>query len=244
MANAVRITAMSYNIHHGVGLDDRLSLQRIANVIRESGAEIVGLQEVDRFYGERSDDKDQAAELAGLLGYQYAYGANLDWGPEAGKAHNRQYGNAILSKHPILRSENILLSSFGDEQRGALHAVVNIQGIQVNVYNAHLGLEAPSRTVQVQELTDRASAALGPKIIMGDFNAEPDSSELQVLLDGDIFVNSFRGIEDAFTFPSNDPSEKLDYMLTSLAVQHSNQRVIQSEASDHLPIAVDLVFEG
>ncbi|MGG4342090.1 endonuclease/exonuclease/phosphatase family protein [Paenibacillus lautus] len=64
----VSTTVMSYNIHHGVGLDEQLSLQRIAEVIRDSGAEIVVLQEVDRFYGERSDFQDQAKELAGLLG--------------------------------------------------------------------------------------------------------------------------------------------------------------------------------
>lgn len=77
----VSTTVMSYNIHHGVGIDGQLSLQRIADVIRDSGAEIVGLQEVDRHYGERSDFKDQAKELADLLGYHYAYGANLDLEP-------------------------------------------------------------------------------------------------------------------------------------------------------------------
>lgn len=50
----VPATVMSYNIHHGVGLDNQLSLERIAGVIRDAGADIVGLQEVDRFYGERS----------------------------------------------------------------------------------------------------------------------------------------------------------------------------------------------
>ncbi|WP_136605495.1 endonuclease/exonuclease/phosphatase family protein [Paenibacillus dokdonensis] len=243
MAEAVSTTVMSYNIHHGVGLDDRLSLQIIANVIRESGAEIIGLQEVDRFYGRRSDDKDQAAELAGMLGYHYAYGANLDLQPEEGRANNRQYGSAILSKHPILQSENTLLSSFEDEQRGVLHAVVNLRGVQVNVFNTHLGLDATSRTVQAQEMTELASATQGPKILMGDFNTEPDSAELQVLLDNGIFVDSFQGIEDAFTFPAGDPFEKIDYILTSPAIQHSNQRVIHSEASDHLPITAGLIFE-
>ncbi|MWV42643.1 endonuclease [Paenibacillus sp. HJL G12] len=236
-------TVMSYNIQHGVGIDDLLSLQRIANVIRESGAEIVGLQEVDRFYGIRSDHKDQAAELAGMLGYHYIYGANLDLPPDEGRADNRQYGNAILSKHPFIRYENIFLSSSEDEQRGVLHAVVNMRGIQVNVYNAHLGLDVASRTVQAQELNDLASTIHGPKILMGDFNTEPDSSELQMLLDSGLFVNSFQGIENAFTFPADDPSEKIDYILTSPGVQYSNQRVIASEASDHLPIAVDLAFE-
>ncbi|GIP26389.1 metal-dependent hydrolase [Paenibacillus sp. J23TS9] len=243
MNKAVGVTVMSYNIHHGVGVDDQLSLQRIADVIRDSGAEIVALQEVDRFYGDRSEYKDQAAELAVLLGYHYAYGSNLDLGPEEGRADNRQYGTAILSKHPIIRHENILLSSFEDEPRGALHAIVNLRDVHMNVYNTHLGLDTTSRTVQAQEIIDLATSAQGPKILMGDFNAEPDSPELQLLLNSGLFVNSFQGIEDAYTFPFSNPPEIIDYILTSPTVQHSNQQVIRTDASDHLPIAVDLAFK-
>lgn len=244
MMKAVGITVMSYNIHHGVGMDDQLNLHRIADVIRDSDAEIVALQEVDRFYGDRSKYKDQAAELAALLGYHYAYGANLDLGPEEGRVKNRQYGTAILSKHPILRHENILLSSFEDEPRGVLHAVIDLRDVHVDVYNTHLGLDATSRTVQAQEIMDLvASAAQGPKLVMGDFNAEPDSAELQLLLHSGLFVNSFQGIEDACTFPFSNPPEIIDYILTSPTVQYSNQRVIRTDASDHLPIAVDVTFK-
>lgn len=239
----VGTTVMSYNIHHAVGLDGQLSLQRIADVITDSGAEIVGLQEVDRFYGARSDFKEQAKELAGLLGYHYAYGANLDLAPAEGQTNNRQYGTAIISKYPIIRSENMLLSSFGKEQRGVLHAVVNLRGIHVDVYNTHLGLDVASRTAQAQEIIDLASGSEGPALLMGDFNAEPNSSEFQVLLDSGLFVNSFQGIEDAYTFPVINPSKIIDYILTSPEVQHSNQRVIHTEASDHLPIAADVVFK-
>ncbi|MCM2997777.1 endonuclease/exonuclease/phosphatase family protein [Paenibacillus cellulositrophicus] len=239
----IRTTVMSYNIHHGVGLDEQLSLKRIADVIRDSGAEIVGLQEVDRFFGERSDFQDQAKELADLLGYHYAYGANLDWEPAEGQTNNRQYGTAILSKYPILRSDNVLLSSFGDEQRGVLHAVVNLRGVHVDVYNTHLGLDAASRKAQVQEIVNLASAVKGPKLLTGDFNAEPDSPEFQALLASKLFVNSFQGVENAYTFPADQPSETIDYIVTSPEVQHSNPRVIATEASDHRPIAVDVVFK-
>ncbi|MEC0372128.1 endonuclease/exonuclease/phosphatase family protein [Paenibacillus chibensis] len=242
MIKAVGVTVMSYNIHHGVGMDDQLNLHRIADVIRDSGAEIVSLQEVDRFYGDRSEYKDQAAEMAALLGYHYAYGANLDLGPEEGRADNRQYGTAILSKHPILRHENRMLSSFEDEPRGVLHAVIDLRDVHVNVYNTHLGLDTTSRTVQAQEIMKLAASAQGPKLVMGDFNAEPDSAELQLLLHSGL-VNSFQGMEDAYTFPFSSPPEIIDYILTSPAVLHSNQRVIHTDASDHLPIAVDLTFK-
>jgi endonuclease/exonuclease/phosphatase family metal-dependent hydrolase len=47
------VTVMSFNIHHGQGTDGVLDLERIARVIRASGADIVGLQEVDRHFGGR-----------------------------------------------------------------------------------------------------------------------------------------------------------------------------------------------
>lgn len=240
---AVGVTVMSYNIHHGVGMDDQLNLHRIADVIRDSGAEIVALQEVDRFYGDRSEYKDQAAELAALLGYYYAYGANLDLGPEEGRVKNRQYGTAILSKHPILRYENKMLSSLEDEPRGVLHAVIDLRDVHVDVYNTHLGLDTTSRTVQVQKMMRLTASAQGPKLVMGDFNAEPDSPELQLLLHSGLFVNSFQGMRDAYTFPFSRPPEIIDYILTSPTVLHSNQRVIRSDASDHQPIAADLIFK-
>ncbi|KKO52575.1 endonuclease [Paenibacillus sp. DMB20] len=236
-------TLMSYNIHHGVGLDGRLSLERIAEVIRDSGAEIVGLQEVDRFFGIRSAFKDQAKELAGLLGYHYAYGANLDFDPAEGQTERPQYGTAIVSKHPIIRSENVLLSSFGKEQRGILHAVVNVRGIHVNVYNTHLGLDVPGRMAQAQEIIDLVSVAEGPALLLGDFNAEPGSGELQLLLNSGLFVNGFQGMDDAYTFPVRNPSTIIDYILTSPSLRHDNQRVIRTEASDHLPIVTDVVFK-
>lgn len=81
----VDVKVMSFNIYHGVGLDNVLNLQRTAQVIRDAGAEIVGIQEVDRFWDSRSDFQDQAKELAEILGYHYVYGANLDRSPAEGK---------------------------------------------------------------------------------------------------------------------------------------------------------------
>lgn len=242
--SAVPATVMSFNIHHGVGLDGQLRLDRIAGVIREAGADIVGLQEVDRFYGERSGFRDQAKELADKLGYHYAYGANLDLPPAEGRTENRQYGTAILSKYPILRSENVFLSSFGQEQRGVLHAVVNVRGIHINVYNTHLGLDVQGRLAQAREIIDlAASAPAGPALLLGDFNAEPDSAEVGVLLNSGLFANSFQGVDDAFTFPVRNPSATIDYILISPGIRIEGPRVIRTEASDHLPIAVDITLE-
>ncbi|WP_327607013.1 endonuclease/exonuclease/phosphatase family protein [Virgibacillus tibetensis] len=236
----VDINVMSYNIYHGVGLDGELSLERIADVMKDADAEIIGIQEVDRFYGDRSDFQDQAKELAELLGYHYVYGANLDLDPAEGQEQNRQYGTGILSKYPIIDSENTFLSSFGKEQRGLLRATVNVRGIHVNVYNTHLGLDVPSRLAQVDEIIDVTSSFEGPRILLGDLNAEPDSEEFQLLLEQGNFVDSFADIEDANTFPVINPIKRIDYILSSPSIEHSNQRVIYTEDFDHLPLVTEM----
>jgi endonuclease/exonuclease/phosphatase family metal-dependent hydrolase len=58
------LSVMTYNIHHGVGEDDRLDLRRIADEIRSGGVEVPALQEVDRHWSARSDFVDQAQWLA------------------------------------------------------------------------------------------------------------------------------------------------------------------------------------
>ncbi|GAB2570845.1 endonuclease/exonuclease/phosphatase family protein [Gracilibacillus alcaliphilus] len=239
----VDVNFMSYNIHHGVGLDENLDLERIADVIKDADIDVIGIQEVDRFYGERSDFQDQAKELADMLNYHYVYGANLDLPPEEGQDQNRQYGIGILSKYPIIDSEHQKLDSFGNEQRGLLYAKINIKGVHVNFYNTHLGLSAEERMSQVQEIAAFKETKNNPSVLVGDLNAEPDSEEFQQLLANGNFVDTFADISDSNTFPVINPTARIDYILTSPDVAASNQEVIYSEASDHLPIKSTLSFK-
>src|SRR5262245_27986995 len=100
---------MTFNIQHGQGGDGRVDLARTSQVIRDAGAEVVGLQEVDRNYGTRSGLIDQAEWLARDLGMHVVYGANTDLDPPTAGAARRQFGNAILSAFPIVDWENIHL---------------------------------------------------------------------------------------------------------------------------------------
>ncbi len=235
----VSVDVMSYNIHHGVGLDGKLNLERSADVIKEADAEIVGIQEVDRYYGDRSDFKDVAKELADLLGYHYVFAANLNLEPADGHAENRQYGTAILSEYPIIDSENIFLSSFGEEQRGLLRTDINVRGIHLNVYNTHLGLDVGSRLAQMGEIIEVVSEHPGAAFLLGDFNAEPDSEEYRLLVDRTDFVDVFSNVDDANTFPVINPIKRIDYIFATPDIEVNNQQVIPTEASDHLPVAVE-----
>ena len=225
----------SYNIHHGVNTANVLDLEAIAGIIREHDIDIVSLQEVDKHYASRSDFKDQAKELADQLGMYYAFGANLDRDP-ADRPERRQYGNAILSKYPIVHWENHLLESFGQEQRGLLETVIEIGGEQIHVYSTHLGLSEAQRESQAAEIRQILSSRTGPQLVAGDFNTGPESAAMQILL-GDGFVkDSLQYIPEGLTYPSVGATIRADYILYNDDVTIYDAYVPQTEASDHLPV--------
>src|SRR5690625_7572648 len=126
---------MSYNIHHGRGLDDVVDLERIAEVIVESGAVIVALQEVDVGV-ERSGKVDIAAELARLTGLEhYVFGKNLDH--EGG-----HYGVAVISGYPITDHQNLQFEKMGNEQRSIQVMKMNVKGFPLLMMKSilHTGL--------------------------------------------------------------------------------------------------------
>ena len=163
---------LSYNIHYGLGKDDRYDLARIAAEIRD--ADIIALQEVERFW-QRSGVVDQVTEIARLLpDFHWVYGANLNldasYPGEDGRPvqRRRQFGNMILSRLPIISTRNHLLPKFGAVnmqtiQRGALETVIDLPAIgPVRIYSTHLcHLTADTRLPQVECLLDVHQKAPG-----------------------------------------------------------------------------------
>jgi endonuclease/exonuclease/phosphatase family metal-dependent hydrolase len=231
---------MTFNIHHAVGTDDVLSPERIAQVIKKSGADVVGLEEVDNHYSERSDWADQAAVLSRLTGFHVTFGANIDQAPPAGSKHRIQYGTAILSRYPIVASKNIHLDgSPGEEQRGLLSATLNVHGKKVSFNTTHTSASSQhdrlSQSQQILGLIDDAD----PAILVGDLNAEPDDPEVQALTS--VYTDTWTAAGDGgagLTYPSEGPTKRIDFVLTTGAVEPLSSRVVDDtpEASDHLPV--------
>ncbi|MFC3040715.1 endonuclease/exonuclease/phosphatase family protein [Virgibacillus xinjiangensis] len=238
-----KVKVMSYNMHHAVGEDNRLDLERIAEVIEDADADIIGLQEVDHHWSARSDFKDQAKLLADRLDMFYTYAANLDVEPAEEGEPRRQYGTAILSKYPILTSENYPLTRLGNtEQRGLLEAVINVKGNHVHVFNTHLALTPEERELQIQEVVDIAEQSKGPQVIMGDLNAIPESDEMVPMYAH--YKDAFSGQDDAYTYSAANPTKRIDYIFTSEDLGVQNSRVIDTLASDHLPITTEILLDG
>ncbi|WP_298251879.1 endonuclease/exonuclease/phosphatase family protein [uncultured Arthrobacter sp.] len=251
------VTVMSFNIHYGADDDNVFDLERTASVIEDSGAEIIGLQEVDNHWGARSDFLDEAAVLADRLDMHVVYGANLDEPPLPGDTDNRQYGTAILSEYPILSSENHLLENIEyaerpTEQRGLLEAVVNVRGNHIAFYSTHLDFQREEqRASQVQEILEITGTSKRPAVIVGDLNAAPDAPELQPLFS--VFTDTFAalGQNEDYTFGADleglpgsgsveNPNLRIDYILTARGARATSAKVVQTTASDHLPIIAEL----
>jgi endonuclease/exonuclease/phosphatase family metal-dependent hydrolase len=238
-----KLTVMSYNIHHGRGVDGQLDLKRIADVVEEEDTDVVALQEVDNHFGERSEFRDQAAELAEELDMEFAYGANLDFDPPEPGAPRRQYGNAILSKHRIRESDNHPLprTSERNEQRGLLEALIKVRGVPFRLYNTHLQHNsAADRALQVDAILEETKEEAGPHALLGDLNARPEAPELARLFTNFRDAWAVAGEGDGFTISSSRPYARIDYALTSPDVGIEAARVPETLASDHLPVVAEL----
>ncbi len=274
------LTVMTYNIKHARGNDDcvnptpeegtvpdaecEIDLQRVADVIDASGASVVALQEVDRFWA-RSGGVDQPEELAVLLDMHVCYGANLDHEVDNHAEEPHQYGTAVLSVYPIVSCENSFLpTTEGWEQRGALQATIELDsGQQVLVINTHLqaGREGEQeeavrqRTEQLQGVLDIAVASDLPTIITGDLNAQPGSSEMAAIEDpGSGFSDAWAVAnpgEDGFTIPASpdEPADaRIDYIWADSSFEVVSAEVIVNDqtllAADHLPVVATLQVSG
>ncbi|WP_235998749.1 endonuclease/exonuclease/phosphatase family protein [Qaidamihabitans albus] len=244
------LTALSYNIHHAAGTDGVLDLGRIARVIRASRADVVGLQEVDRHFSGRSDWADQATELARRLGFHVVFGANIDRDPPAPGRPRIQYGTAILSRHPIVESRNTYLFRSPDqEQRGLLHAELNVHGVPVHVYDTHLAASsALDRAEQAREIVDLVGGT-GTAVLLGDLNAIPGAPEIRTI--GAELTDAWpvSGQDDGSggaTYPAEDPDRRIDYVFTGSSVRPLWSRVLRTDpvASDHLPLVSRLLVRG
>ncbi|MDQ3715117.1 MAG: endonuclease/exonuclease/phosphatase family protein [Actinomycetota bacterium] len=239
MTIGLRLAA--YNIAHGRGLDHQVDLDRTAAVIRRMAAHVVCLQEVDRHFGERSHHLDQALELSRALDMQVVFGASVTRSTRGGRT--REYGNAILSRLPILTHDlHPLPGRRGEEPRSAQRVLVELDAGALWVINTHLTHKSPQdRAVQALAVRELVAEGMGAAVIAGDFNADNDAPELAALTDlRDAWTESGQG--DGRTHPAHRPNRRLDHVLCSAGVIASSSQVMRSDASDHLPLIVDLLI--
>jgi endonuclease/exonuclease/phosphatase family metal-dependent hydrolase len=265
---------MSYNIKHGQTNasctqppripgeppfpDCNLDLQASIAVIRAHNPDIVGVQEVDRFWA-RSAYQDEPAVIAAGLGMQhYCYAPNLDHQPDTHANVPHQYGTVIVSRFPILDCSNTLLRRTGtNEQRGLTRALINVRGVPLQFHNTHLHTTAADRLMQTADIAGVIDAApAGPMVLVGDFNARPTAAEMVPIYSRFLDAWLEAGAPAAenpngYTSPSNLaglPTSRIDYAFVSPDVTVALTVVpIDSEtrlAADHYPVVADIALPG
>ncbi len=218
----------TWNIHSCVGLDARFAPDRIAQVIKDLDVDLIGLQEVG-WHHRGEAGLDQFAFL------EKATGLAAHAGPTK---HNERahYGNALLTRLPVLRSTPIDLSVGRREPRGGIDTLVEVQGRPVRIIVAHLGLDPWERAKQIGRIVDLvAEEPELPTLFMGDLNEwAPNSPRLKRL------AQAFPDWASPRSFHARMPTLRLDriYVNGGLTIPAYEvvRTVLTRRASDHLPV--------
>jgi endonuclease/exonuclease/phosphatase family metal-dependent hydrolase len=236
------VTVGTFNIHHGVGTDGRLDIARVARTLTDMDADVVGLQEVDRRWSPRSAFADQARGLAERLDMHMAFGASLHRAGRGSEQPGREYGVALLSRHPIVGTRSVPLPRpRGGEPRTLLQAEVLFGGATLRCLNTHLQHRSGTeRRAQARAIEAVVSGGECPTVLVGDLNAGPDTAEVDTLTRRLVDAWRRRGEGDGYTFTAEKPYTRIDYVLASPTAHVERVRVLDTDASDHLPVVADL----
>lgn len=243
---------LTYNVHRCVGVDRKLDVDRIAGVIAEHDPDIVCLQELDVGRA-RTGGVDQAHAIAERLDMSFQFHPAM-------RVEKELYGDAILTRLPeqLVRAGALptLTGLRGLEPRGALWSLIRVHGVEVNVFNTHLGLVPHEQRLQAAALIGKdwiGSPALeGPIILAGDFNATSITRPYQTLTRRLDDAQRRLNLKPSFkTFPSGFPAIRIDHCFVSSDVKVTAVSAPASPlarmASDHLPLVIDfelMVSEG
>lgn len=244
-AGALRV--MTYNVHSCIGMDGRLAPERIARVIARYAPDVVALQELD--VGRvRTEGVDQAHLIARYLEMDFHFHPAMH-------IEEERYGDAILTHLPMRLVKADILPGLPEkprlEPRGVLWVAVEVDGIEYQVLNTHLGLSSRERRLQAEALLGPDwlghPDCRGPVVLCGDFNAMPSSPVCRRLrtrlLDAQIELDNHRPRRTFFT---HFPLFRIDHLFVDPAIEVLDIEVpdtlLARVASDHLPLIAELRF--
>ncbi len=261
----MQLKVMSYNVHSGIDNTDtpKRNYDNIYNVIKASGADIIGLQEVGSHpfsvFAKWEGDGLPNDYLAEKLGYNGYFGESIFLFNEF------PYGNSLLTKFKIKSSKTVIIPDPEDkvdngyfQTRSILVAELDVKG-GLTVLVTHFGVMESEKINAVNTLIDLINEIKTPIIFMGDLNMQPSDVILKPLFNA--LQDVSQGKNTPFTFPSNvssglseyeakikevkvgeKPQMKIDYIFHTEELKVKGEGVIQSLASDHLPYVVDFEF--
>lgn len=240
----MKLRVISYNVHKCIGgVDRRYQPSRVIETIAGHAPDLALLQEVANTAGRSRWDR-QVDLLGDELGFR-----NRVWFPNHRFRRGGEYGNAILSRWPIVETQNIDLSLPGRKKRSVLHARIRIHADDastrtLHAFCLHLGLSGSERDIQMDRFLDSHPFARlhheTPIIVAGDFNDVWGTLGRKHLAPA-----GFRGAPSPRkTFPACAPLRALDaiYVRGAVDMPHvfRSRLKVATRASDHLPLIADL----
>jgi endonuclease/exonuclease/phosphatase family metal-dependent hydrolase len=233
----IDVRIATYNVHRCRGMDRRTVPARVAEVIRDLGADVVALQEV---IGAGPAGAGQAEEIGAAVGMGWVM---------ASVRHLRKhlFGNVVLSRFPIVHHSQYDLSWRTCEPRGCQRADLDVGlGETLHIYNVHLGTAVLERRYQAPRLAafvhDRRIQ--GPKVVLGDFNEWMRGLATSTLSSLFESIDIYAHLKRRRTYPGIFPVLHLDHIYYEGHVEVRNVELVRSRrammASDHLPLVADL----
>jgi len=228
----VRVAVLTYNIYHGEDANGGSNLDAVAGIINSLEPDLIALQEVDNNTG-RAKGLDLTAELSRRTGMKGIFGKAMDY-------DGGGYGEAVLSRHPIVETKNNLLPHTPDaEPRATLEIHIELPGGEKMAFiGTHLDhqRDQSNRMMQAKRITELYENSDLPMILAGDLNATPGSDPINLL--GRQWSDTARDNPQP-TFPSTKPSRRIDYIMYK---PNGRWRVVEIKvidekvASDHCPV--------
>jgi endonuclease/exonuclease/phosphatase family metal-dependent hydrolase len=243
------VRLLTYNVHRCVGVDRRLDVDRIAAVIAEHEPDIVCLQELDVGRA-RTGGVDQSRAIADRLSMAVRFHAAM-------RIEAEEYGDAILTRWPerLIRVGALptVRGVPGLEPRGALWVRIEIEGVELNVINTHLGLVPREQRLQAAALVGKDwlghPECVGPTLLAGDFNATSITRPYQTIARKLADCQRQLGLRPSVkTFPSGFPAIRIDHVFVTPDVRITGVKApfspLSRMASDHLPLVVDFEVQA
>lgn len=231
--SALRI--VTYNVHRCRGMDRRTRPDRIVNVLRGIGADVIALQEVIG----AGPGISHVEEIGAALGMGWVMAT-------ARRLRGHQFGNAVLSRFPIVHHAQQDLSWKTCEARCLQRVDIDLGGAGLHVYNVHLGTAILERRYQATRLASIVSdrSVSGAKIVLGDFNEWMRGLTTKLLSARLKSVDLRTFLRRRRTYPGLFPILHLDHIyyaghLEVVGVELARSR-LSLVASDHLPLVADV----
>ena len=217
-------TLATFNIRHGLGLDDKVDLARTARAIQETDADMIALQELDRGRT-RSGGADQPAKLAEATGLHVAFHATV-------RSRGAEYGIAVASKEPLETDFHRLVQLRDEEPRGLVTGRLEPPGI--SFIATHLSTVGAARRAQIRALLEHARTLEPPVVIMGDLNQ--GRFGLRPLIGAGF--DAGRRIEHTLT--TRSLRWQIDFVLVGPPARLASTHTITTDASDHVPLVAEV----